>query len=159
MLGADDLRELAASIRRHGQTAPCSMDPPGGSALDGRSRVAACALAGVEPRWEVYDGDPVAFVVEANAEDRNLSTGQRAMAVAIGLVEAGLRSNGRFRRGSVPEHPPELTRASWRDKVALAGFVLDHAPELGDRVLAGELGLDTAHKLAGKQRNHPHNGG
>jgi ParB-like chromosome segregation protein Spo0J len=102
MLGADDLRELAASIRRHGQTAPCSMDPPGGSALDGRSRVAACALAGVEPRWEVYDGDPVAFVVEANAEDRNLSTGQRAMAVAIGLVEAGLRSNGRFRRGSVP---------------------------------------------------------
>jgi hypothetical protein len=98
-------------------------------------------------------------VVEANAEDRHLSTGQRAMAVAIGLVEAGLRRNGRFRRGSVPAHPPGLTRASWRDKVALAGFVLDRAPELGDRVLAGELGLDTAHKLAGKQRNHPHNGG
>lgn len=78
-------------------------------------------------RWEVYDGDPVAFVVEANAEDRNLSTGQRAMAVAIGLVDAGLRSNGRFRRGSVPEHPLGVTRASWRDKVALAGFVLDHA--------------------------------
>ena len=158
MLGGDELRELAASIRRHGQSAPCRMDPKG-LGLDGRSRVAACALAGVEPRWEVYDGDPVAFVVEANAEDRNLSTGQRAMAVAIGLVEAGSRRNGRFRRGSVPEHPPALTRASWRDKVALAGFVLDHAPDLGDRVLAGELGLDTAHKLAGKQRNHAHSGG
>jgi hypothetical protein len=70
------------------------------------------------------------------------------MAVAIGLVEAGLRRNGRFRRGSVPAPPPALTRASWRNKVALAGFVLDHAPALGDRVLAGELGLDTAHKLA-----------
>ena len=158
MLGGDELRELAASIRRHGQSAPCRMDPQG-LGLDGRSRVAACALAGVEPRWEVYDGDPVAFVVEANAEERNLSTGQRAMAVTIGLVKAGSRRNGRFRRGSVPEHPPALTRASWRDKVALAGFVLDHAPDLGDRVLAGELGLDTAHKLAGKQRNHAHSGG
>jgi hypothetical protein len=61
--------------------------------------------------------------------------------------------------GSVPEHPPALTRASWRDKVALAGFVLDHATDLGDRVLAGELALDTAHKATGKQRNHAHSGG
>jgi hypothetical protein len=134
------------------------MDPEG-VGLDGRSRVAACAMAGVEPRWEVYHGDPVAFVVDANAEDRNLSTGQRAMAVAIGLVEAGLRRNGRFRRGSVPEHPPALTRRSWRVKVAMAGLVLDNAPDLSDRVLAGELGLDTAHKMAGKQRNHSHSGG
>ena len=87
------------------------------------------------------------------------------MAVAIGLVEAGLRRNGRFRRGSVPEHPAALTLASWRDKVALAGsflimrFVLDHAPDLGDRVLAGELGLDTAHTAAGEQRNPAHSGG
>jgi hypothetical protein len=114
MLEGDELRWLAADIRRHGQSAPCCMDPEG-LGLNGRSRVAACALAGVEPRWEVYDGDPVAFVVEANAEDRNLSTGQRAMAVAIGLVETGSRSNARFRRGSVPAHPRELTLASWRD--------------------------------------------
>ena len=51
MLDGDELRALAADIRRYGQSAPCRMDPHG-LGLDGRSRVAACALAGVEPRWE-----------------------------------------------------------------------------------------------------------
>ena len=43
-LEGDELRALAADIRRHGQSTPCSMDPEG-VGLDGRSRVAACVLA------------------------------------------------------------------------------------------------------------------
>ena len=111
MLDGNELRALAADIRRCGQSDPCRMDPQG-LGLDGRSRLAACAPAGVEPRWEVHDGDPVALIVEANADERNLSTGQRAMAVAIGLFETGLRSNGRCKPNSVPDTPPALTGAS-----------------------------------------------
>jgi hypothetical protein len=127
------------------------MDPKG-LGLDGRNRVAACAIAGVDPQWQVYNGDPIAFIVEVNAERRHLTTGQRAMAVAIGLVEAGARSNGRFQRGSVPDDTSS-SRSSWVQAVWRAGLVLDHAPELADAVLRGDMALDGAHKQADERRD------
>jgi hypothetical protein len=62
MLTEDELREMAASIAERGQYVPCRMSSDG-LGLDGRNRVAACALAEVEPIWEVYDGDAVAFII------------------------------------------------------------------------------------------------
>lgn len=146
MLDEDEVREMAASIAAHGQFVPCQMDA-NGLGLDGRNRSAACALASVEPRWEVYEGDPVAFIVQVNADRRHLSTGQRAMAVAIGLVDVGARSNGRFKRGSVPDNPSSRDK-TWAEAVRRAGLVLDYAPELADQVLMGGLALDAAHKQA-----------
>jgi hypothetical protein len=121
-----------------------------GLGLDGRNRVAACKLADVEPRWEVYEGDAVSFIVEVNGDRRHLTTGQRAMAVAIGLVESGARSNGRFKRGSVPgvDNPGARVRKTWTDAVRQAGLVHDHTPELADEVLGGAMALDAAHKIA-----------
>jgi hypothetical protein len=148
MLAEDELREMAESIGEHGQFVPCRMAADG-LGLDGRNRVAACALADVEPRWEVYDGDVIAFIVEVNAERRHLTTGQRAMAVAIGLVEDGKRKGGRFKRGSVPA---DKSRPRFSEKVSSAGLVLDHAPELADQVLAGMLALDAAHGTADEIR-------
>jgi len=153
MLDEDELREMAASIAERGQYVPCRMAPDG-LGLDGRNRVAACALAGVEPQWQVYDGDPVAFIVEVNAERRHLTTGQRAMAVAIGLGAAA-RKNGKWKRGSVPDDPRSKARSSsgWGDALWRAGLVLDHAPELADQVLAGDLALDAAQKQATDTRD------
>lgn len=145
MLDEDELREMAASIKANGQFVSCVMGPDG-VGRDGRNRVAACALAGVNPRWEVHDGDPIPFIVEVNAERRHLTTGQRAIAVAIGLVDAGKRRNRKFVRGSVPEI--DDARHAWTRAVWKAGVVLDHAPELADAVLAGDLALETAHKQA-----------
>jgi hypothetical protein len=150
MLGEDELREMTVSIAEHGLFVPPVMDRTG-LGLDGRNRIAACALADVVPRWEVYDGNPIAFIVEVNAERRHLTTGQRAMAVAIGLVEAGRRRNGRFERGSVPVGN-QGSLDYWRDVVAQAGLVLDHASDLADPVLAGEVALDAAHKQADEVR-------
>lgn len=152
MLDEDDLREMAASIAERGQYVPCRMTPDG-LGLDGRNRVAACALAGAEPGWEVYEGDPIPFIVEVNAERRHLTTGQRAMAVAIGLVEAGQRSNGKFAWGSKPDAPSGTGRSRWEAAVAEAGVVLDHAHELADLVLRGEKALDAAYKEADDVRN------
>ena len=86
----------------------------------------------------------MAFIIEANADRRRLSTGQRAMAVAIGLVEAGKRDGGKFVRGGVPANARSRVRHSWVDEVRTAGIVLDHAPERADAVLAGDLALDAA---------------
>jgi ParB-like chromosome segregation protein Spo0J len=145
----DELREIASSIEEVGQLSACVMTPDG-QGLDGRSRVAACALAGVEPRWDVFEGDPVAFIVAANAARRHLSNGQYAMAIAIGLVDAGKRTNGarpRFKRGSVVADPQVSTHA-----IARAGTVLDHDRALGEAVLRGDETLDAAYRKADDER-------
>ncbi len=52
--------------------------------IDGRNRREACKIAGVKPTTRVLnDEDPTAFVLSANAYRRNISMGQRAMAVAM----------------------------------------------------------------------------
>lgn len=152
MLTEDELREMAVSIKEHGQYVACRMDAEG-VGLDGRNRVAACALAGVDPTWEPYDGDAIAFIVEVNSERRHLTTGQRAMAVAIGLVANGARKNGKFKRGSVPDNTGTSVGGNrWTDAVRQAGIVMDHAPDLADAVLAGTTKLDAAHKEADEIR-------
>jgi hypothetical protein len=66
------------------------------------------------------------------------------MAVAVGLVEAGKRRNGKFAWGSKPDAPAGTRRSAWQSAVRQAGVVLDHAPELADLVLAGESAPDAA---------------
>jgi hypothetical protein len=68
--------------------------------------------------------------VEVNADRRHLTTGQRAMAVAIGLAENGQRQGGRFKWGSKPDAPAGTRRSTWESAVREAGVVLDHAAEL-----------------------------
>jgi hypothetical protein len=58
--------------------------------IDGRNRLAACGLAGVEPRYErLVDQDPEAFIVSVNLARRNMSKGQQAMALAMILSGGG----------------------------------------------------------------------
>lgn len=146
----DELREMAASIEEIGQRSPCVMTPDG-LGLDGRSRVAACTLLGIEPHWEVFDGEPYAYIVAANAVHRHLTIGQHAMAVAIQLVETGQRQNGRFARGSVPDIR-RSTNSAWRDYVSKAGVVLDHDRALAIAVLGGDETLDAAYRHADDER-------
>ena len=54
-----------------------------GKILDGRNRYAACRLAGVEPAFEVYQGeDPIGWIMSENISGRHLSVGARAMIMA-----------------------------------------------------------------------------
>jgi hypothetical protein len=58
------------------------------------------------------------------------------MAVAIGLVAAGKRRNGKFDWGSKPPPSGRSSRSAWDKAIKEAGVVLDHAPELAGAVLA-----------------------
>lgn len=154
MLGEQELRDMAASIAETGQLHPCVMASDG-LGLDGRNRVAACRIAGVEPTWTVNDGNPMSIIIAANVHHRFLTTGQRAMAVAVELVEKEMRQNGRWKKGSLPEaqdNQGTLNIGAWREAMKCAGVVLDYRPDLADSVLAGES-LDVAYKQAKEEKD------
>lgn len=154
----EQIRRLADSIREAGQVDPCVMDPDG-LGLDGRRRVAACRIVEVKPRWIVYSGDPYDLVAARNLQDRELTTGQRAMGEAIRLFEQGKRvqdknGNWRWQRGSVPEAPDIVNSNNidtWRGAMNRAGAILDWRPDLADDVLSGSS-LDGAYRQATEEK-------
>jgi len=83
MLSDSDLREMADSIAQDGQLNPCVRQD--GVLIDGRNRLAACKLAGVEPRFTEYKGDsPVSFIIGVNLARRHMDKGQKiALAIEI----------------------------------------------------------------------------
>jgi ParB-like chromosome segregation protein Spo0J len=73
LLGETELAELAEDIAANGLKNAVVRDCEG-RILDGRNRYAACIKAGVEPRFETYEGDdPVDFVVSLNVKRRHLT--------------------------------------------------------------------------------------
>ena len=100
------LHELAEDIRRNGLVHPITRTADG-IVLDGATRLKACEIAGVEPRFEIYMGsDPVGFIVSSNLKRRQLNESQRAL-IATPACNAGPRatSGRRPRTRSNPNRP------------------------------------------------------
>ena len=145
LLDEDALQELAADIESRGLQHPIVLAPDG-TLLDGRNRLAACELAGVEPSFTVTELDPVAFITGENAHRRHLSAGQRAMAVAVGMYEAGLwnadKDRLRDKRSQTPEQRQLVASAkSSRVDLASCGQILAHDRALALAVLSGDRQL------------------
>lgn len=67
MVPAEELAFMAASIKDIGLLLPVTLDRDG-RLLDGKCRLAACELAGVEPHFQTYTGDdPWGYVLAANS--------------------------------------------------------------------------------------------
>ena len=82
------LDELVEDIRQNGLIHPIVLDTEG-RVIDGRNRLAACKLAGIEPRFEQYTGDdPLSYVVSANAKRRNMNKAQLAITAARAWLQA-----------------------------------------------------------------------
>ncbi len=87
MRSADELEDMAESIRSRRQRFPIVLTPDG-VLVDGRNRLAACTLADVAPWFEM---DPTltseeeigAFIWDANGDRRDMSKGQKAMLAAL----------------------------------------------------------------------------
>ena len=81
-----DLQALAADVAENGLHHPVVLYD--GLVLDGRNRLAACAIAKIEPRFEVFEGteeEALALVLSLNLQRRHLTTAQRA-ALAVQLL-------------------------------------------------------------------------
>jgi len=77
LLDADRLQQLADDILANGLREPIRLFD--GQVIDGRNRLAACNIAGVDPTFENMDigTDPYALVWSLNGERRDLPAAQR----------------------------------------------------------------------------------
>ena len=165
LLAADALASMAEDIAANGLKFPIVLTPSG-IVADGRNRLAACRMAGVEPtfvtREELTDDDAIAdFVLSANVENRSLTNGQKAMFRARNLARQGKRKNGRWERGTVANGLSSSIDAGYIKAMKQAGLVIDvanRAASLGpdfqlfvdqpQKVENGETTLDAAHRIA-----------
>ncbi|WP_051786801.1 MULTISPECIES: ParB/RepB/Spo0J family partition protein [Streptomyces] len=143
MLSQDELLDLAESIKAEGQHKDIVLDSDG-VLIDGRNRLAACEIAGVEPRFTTYTGNnPTALILSSNVFRRHISKGQQAMITAMACSVSGhsLRDLAKLHGLS-------------RSRLSAANVVLRYSRELAEQVRIGTLSLDNAYNTVseGKAR-------
>lgn len=152
MMADDELEELVKSIRENGLREPVvTAEIPGETfdlksktvkvIVDGRNRLRACELAGVEPTFRQLDDDEDIheFIFDANAR-RNLSKGQLAMKLALRWPEG-------IGPGKSSDSDPAMRPAAGLiggkkplNRIQEARRVLAHDHELAVQVLHGRNG-------------------
>jgi len=162
MLTGDELQRLADDIKANGLRSPITLYDD--MILDGRNRLAACEMAGVDPDFDDYEGDsPVSFVISANIHRRHLGDSQRAMVSAdiepMFAVEAKerMREGGGDKRAGMVNLPYPLSQPPARDQAAallnVSGKLVSDAkaikrdnPDAARRIRAGEMTVNAAMK-------------
>jgi hypothetical protein len=165
LLDDDQLASMAEDIAANGLRFPIVLEPNQGQLVDGRNRLAACELAGVEPAFytdpSLVDDDAISdYILSVNVENRSLSNGQKAMFRACNLARQGKRRNGRWERGSLDNGQTSVSDG-YLQLMKKAGLVIDiaaRAAQLGpefaawvkqpDMVKSGDTTLDAAHRSA-----------
>lgn len=151
----DRVDAMAESIAEIGLLHPISLDSEG-RVIGGRHRLAACAKADVEPQFETWDGDPLAFMLSDNDDRKHQTVGQLAAEKAITLAKAGRRENGRWKRGTTSYlQIVNSEKGGAGVRLSAAGLILDVLGEGALRsVASGEVPFSEVQEkaVAEKQR-------
>lgn len=107
--GAEDFDRLCESIMERGLGTPLKRDKVTRLLLDGRSRLLACYVTGLDPRVEdVSPASPTGYSMEMNLARRHLTASQRAAVAASALelyeTEAKERQRAAGILGNVNRH-------------------------------------------------------
>lgn len=146
MIPPDELAELADDIKENGLNEPLVIGKIYGEwmLVDGRNRLAACRLAGIEPHVRVLEGDPKAYVLSANINRRHMTKGQRAMAVARMYPEPEKGGRGNKINSSKNEDFKKISTGN----LSQARTIIAYAPDFVDSVISGAVSLSDAYKEA-----------
>jgi hypothetical protein len=125
---ADELRELAADIKKRGLLHPIQLLD--GAILDGRNRLKGCQLAGVKPSFAAVPNtiDPFDFVLSCNVHRRHLTPAQRREVVAAVLRKRPQASNRRVAQEAGSDHK---TVGAVREELEHGGEIPHHAERVG----------------------------
>lgn len=151
MLREDELAELAADIAATGLRHSIVLHD--GMVLDGRNRLAACTIAGVEPTFVDFEGtddDALAFVQSENNARRHQSKGSLAASWALSMLAAGKRDGGRWEYGAADSEHLQNLHYKWR---SMLGVIADHAPHLLVTVRDDGMSLNAAYTEAERARD------
>jgi hypothetical protein len=136
MMNDEELQDLATDIEANGLIHPIIIDEDE-QVIDGRNRLAACKIAKVKPTFEKLNGqEPLAYIVSANLNRRNLTKGQQAIVYAFIYPEPGV--GGRGKKGTYNK------QGFGHDRLTRARTVLRHSRNLAQTVLKGTTSLDDA---------------
>jgi len=145
---------LVKSIRANGLQIPILTYQ--GTILDGRNRCRACKEAGVEPKFEEWDGkgNLIDKIIAFNLHRRHLSESQRAMiADEISKLEWGKKKSDAQICASPATTQDEAAKAlgvSRRSVQKARKLKKTGTSEVVEKVKRGELSLDSASKIAEK---------
>lgn len=145
MMGPEELKDLADSLARHGQKIPIILLR--GKVIDGRNRIAACEIAGIEPKtleWPEDDVEPADLVDALNDKRRHLTPSQRA-AFAGDMAEFIRKATRSPAPGRVKatEQAAAAKGASVRSVERYAA-VKRASPELAKKIREGDVTLKQA---------------
>lgn len=143
MLAGEDLTGLVADIEANGLIHPLVVTPAG-ELLDGRNRLEACRRLKVDPMVEVFDGDPVGYILSANVARRNLNRGQAAMIALNARFPSAEIALDEEKLAQLKKQLPTVSERRFQD----AATVRRWAPQLVDDVMAGTVTIDVALKEA-----------
>ena len=171
MLGEDELTALQNDIMVEGQLEPIITWK--GQIIDGRNRYEACQRIGKKPRLKERDFDDedavINYIISTNIKRRHLTTSQRAMIAAdLANLERGsnqhvhiLRDGSRVKADTgepvVITTPSKAAEAMGvhRDSVNRARNISKADPVLAQKVKAGEVTLNAAHKQIAPPKPKP----
>jgi ParB-like nuclease domain. len=139
----DEFQRMVNSMKEIGQTQPIPLGKwieDGEEVvgiIGGRNRLRACEVLGIEPKYEMYEGDIKAYINAGDLVRRDLTKGQKAMAYAM------LYPNSQ--RGKRTDLLSGITSsASERVMVSKARKILRHSEAIAKEIMAGNLFLDKA---------------
>jgi hypothetical protein len=174
LLEGDEFDSLVESVRTRGLLNAIWTHPDDGSIIDGRNRERACARAGVEPRYQTWDGKGslAAFVVAQNVERRHLTATQKAKlgkalmpllaAEAKERQQSGKSADGTAGGRGNKTLPKKLGKVSHEGEAVEQAAKLAHtnrkyiadlvkiekeAPEVYAKIEAGDIELPKAKRL------------
>jgi hypothetical protein len=162
MLGEEELTALQNNILAHGQNEPITTWK--GVVVDGRNRLEACRRIGKKPKTKerafADESEVIAFIISANLRRRHLTTSQRAMiADELAKLERGSNQHGSKVDASIEASTAQAAAAKSLDvsraSVQRARAVSKADPVLAQKVKAGEVTLNAAHKQIAPPKPKP----